>query len=89
MTTKDKSKESINRPPTLTEQFSQAKDEKALIKKIAEHEAYSAAYKLKLVGIVASKAVKIAAKGALLTGKGAVAIAKQIKTKREANRKDW
>ena len=88
------------RPQTLTEEFSKAKDEKTLIKKIAEHEAYSAAYKLKLAGIVMTKAAKLAAKGAVVAGKtaakvgvqlakGASEASKKMQMKREAKRKDW
>jgi hypothetical protein len=85
---------------TLTESFAEAKDEKALLKKIAEHEAYSTAYKAKLLGIVATKAGKLAGKGALLAGKGLAVLGRQAgkgvkglvkkaSQAKEAKKQDW
>lgn len=84
----------------LSEKIMGPRDEKELIKKIAEHEVYSTAYKIKLAAIVGKKAAQVAGKGALMAGKGILAatslsakgihkVYKAARAKGEANRKDW
>lgn len=63
--------------------------EKELIKKIAEHEVYSTAYKLKLAGILLGKTAKLTGKGISLAAKGIHATVKNMHEKRVAKRKDW
>lgn len=84
----------------LSEKIVGPKSEAELLKKIAEHEVFSTAYKLKLAAIIGKKAAILAGKGAVVAGKGVAAAGKQAakgvkkvvqaaKAEAEQKRRDW